>query len=265
MGFKKMNNQTSGMCSLADIIVATAEPLEKPESCVQPLFTYYERPAYYDRSETVYASMKAEELYKRGFKADDVRSILEYLPSDVYLAGGSVASAIAGNDLAKDIDLFFKDGHAFEAMYKLLENPPMEEGAWALRGYTANHTLQEIMNDKSLRYVQWKNTDPDKRPIQMIKMVWFEACSDVIDSFDFTVTQFCMTKDLLVFNPAGLMDLFAKRLSVHKMQFPATTLRRLIKYSNKGFTANPSILLEIATHIKNSAELKDPYLDAYDH
>jgi hypothetical protein len=83
-----------------------------------------------------------------------------------------------------------------------------------------------------------------------MKMVWYEDASHVIDSFDFTISQFAFTNNSFVYNGEAMMDLARKRLVLHRMQFPASTLRRLIKYASKGYYACPGSLINICEAIQ---------------
>lgn len=231
------------------------------EKSVRPVWDQWEIPEHYKRTETAFTRVPIAELYARGFKSEAIKSMLPFLPPGVIVAGGAVLNAVVGDDKAADIDLFFTSAEAFEATFRLLTKPPNSEDAWALKGYTCKLTLDQIRADgKQMRFVKFTHPDSNRLPIQMIKMVWFEEAEDVIDSFDFTVTQFAVFNNTFVCNPMAMMDLYKKRLNIHKMQFPATTLRRLIKYTNKGFFANPNILVKIAESIRDAAEISDPNL-----
>jgi hypothetical protein len=82
-------------------------------------------------------------------------------------------------------------------------------------------------------------------------MVWYDNAEHVIDSFDFTVIQFAFTNKEFVFNGMSFMDLARKRLVLHRMQFPASTMRRLIKYTQKGYYACPGSLVTICQAIQD--------------
>lgn len=241
------------------------DPSNYKSKSVHPVWEQYEIPEYYSRTSTQYTRQPISELYSRGFASAALKSMLPYLPAGAIVAGGSVANAVMGEDKASDIDIFFTSDEAFENTYKLLTNPPTEEDAWAVRGYSCKHTWEQLCAEgKQMRFVKFEHKDKDRLPIQLIKMVWFNEAEDVIDSFDFTVTQFAVFNETFVFNPMALMDLYKKRINVHKLQFPATALRRLIKYTNKGFYANPNVLLKIAEGIRDAQEMVDPTLAEYE-
>ena len=96
-----------------------------------------------------------------------------------------------------------------------------------------------------------KYTHPKRLPIQLLKLHWYTSAEHVIDSFDFTVAQFAIEVDTgdLVANPISFLDLARKRLVLHRMQWPSSTLRRMVKYSKKGYYACPGALAEISKQV----------------
>lgn len=248
------------MSGFQAILPQTTEP-----DRIDPLWSEHQIPAYYERSPVVYVRTPLDDIAKKGFKNDALLNMAKYLPADTLIAGGSVANAVAGEGNPTDVDIFFLSSEAFENMYDLLCNPPEDEEAWSLKGYSPVVKKEELLRDgHTVRYVKFTNPNKDLLPIQLIKMVWFADFEHVIDSFDFSVTQFAISKDEFIFNPLALTDLFKKRICLHKVQFPATSLRRLIKYTNKGYFAGPSVLLQIAEGIKSAVEMSDPALVEYE-
>ena len=64
------------------------------------------------------------------------------------------------------------------------------------------------------------------------------ALSAVQDRFDYTICQFAVdTNGMLWCGDHSLWDLARKRLAVHRITFPVSSLRRLLKYTSKGFYA----------------------------
>lgn len=236
---------------------------DKPVNVVQPVWNEFDKPNHYNTSSGKYVISKTADMYEHGFNHDAVKSLLTVLPEGATIAGGAIAAGVVGENIAGDIDIFFDSGETFEKVFNMLLDPPDSEDAWAYRGYSTTVSLQDVRNDKTIRFVKFTNSDPSRLPIQLIKMVWFSTKQDIIDSFDFTVTQFAMDTNEAVYNPLAMIDLFKKRIVVHKMQYPVTTLRRLIKYSNKGYYVSPMMLLKVAEEIKASAEMRDPNISEY--
>ena len=168
---------------------------------------------------------------------------MEYLPDGAVIAGGFALNVIIEEKKSSDIDFFFLNEKAFDDTLALFLSPP-EDGRWAYNGYV----LKEESMQKGSRYVMLTH---DTLPaVQLLRMVWYDNPEHVIDSFDFTIAQFAFDNKSFYFNGASMMDLARKRLILHRMQFPASTLRRLIKYASKGYYACPGSLVTICEAIK---------------
>ncbi len=121
--------------------------------------------------------------------------------------------------------------------------------AWAWKGYRPKDDVQfDLDHLGNARFITWVH--PTRPALQLIRMVWYDSPEHVIDSFDLSVVQFAADGKSLYYNPASWLDLSRKRLVLHRMQFPASTLRRLIKYASKGFYACPGALAHICEEIQ---------------
>jgi hypothetical protein len=217
--------------------------------CVQPLWDRFQQPDYYNfNNNKVYTTIPLEEF--RDIKNTQILDLIELsriLPTGAVIAGGSVSSAINGDDLAGDIDIFFTTPNAFEDTYAILQRQLYP----IVVGYVAETPLIEAkMTPNKLSFIKFNHTI--RKPIQLIKMIWYESIEHVIDSFDFTVTQFAIANGSITCNPMSLMDLCKKKLVVNRVQNPIASLRRLIKYTSKGYIADSTLLLSLAENIKIS-------------
>lgn len=237
---------------------------------VPETFEGQERPEYLVRTNTKYSRIPVTYLDDRGIKNRLLDSLLCCLPDGALIAGGFMTAVMGENTDAKDIDLFFTSEKAFKETVKRLVNPEEIDGYnkeehWAFEGYSPDEDTQkaiiaaatneagltagEALSFKSVRFLKFVHSH--RPPIQLIKLVWYDNAEHVIDSFDLTVAQFaCDPKTSeIVLNPAAILDLARKRIVLHRMQFPASTMRRVIKYTNKGYYACPGALVKIAEAI----------------
>ncbi|MNV76271.1 hypothetical protein D3C71_1696100 [compost metagenome] len=76
-------------------------------------------------------------------------------------------------------------------------------------------------------------------------MGYYDSAETLLDSFDFTITQLAYDGTDLIFGKYTLWDLTRKRLALHKLTYGVATTRRLIKYTNQGFTACAGVLQSI--------------------
>ena len=219
-------------------------------------------PHFYKRSDVVYSRLPLKEsLYRRGIYSSIITNLTKHLPAGAFIAGGFIASLVRGVKEQKpsDIDIFFNSGDTFLQTYKLFTNPPGDDGG-VFHGYHTDIELDQLtrQNSRTTRLVKFTNEDPEKLPVQLIKMVWYDNAEAVIDSFDFTACQFAVDGDQFVFNPIAMVDLYRGRLVMHRYQYPAETLYRVIKYTKKGYSTSPLSLMEIAKGIRDCTEMDPP-------
>jgi hypothetical protein len=240
--------------------------IKKEEISIKPYWTSDKWPHFYQLTKTQYCRLPYVELFQnRGIFNPVLNSLVGFLPPGAFIAGGFITSILRGGDQQPgDIDIFFSGGEAFAQTYELFLNPPQDPKAWAFREYEPSLSMDKIVKDGgNIKLVKMKPLNQAKLPVQLIKMVWYDNAEHVIDSFDFTVCQFCIDGEYLVFNPVAMMDLFKNCLVSHRHQYPADSLYRLIKYTKKGFQASPMALIKLANEIRNSTEMDPPVLNKF--
>ncbi len=203
------------------------------------------------RTNTAYAVDNITLLTNRGLENRLLDNLLEFLPTGVIIAGGFMTSLIESEKDSKDIDFFFTSKEAFCEFtnYILDQKAVKADGCWALEGYKLKEGTS-LSNINSYRYLTF--THPNRPELQLLRMVWYEDAAHVIDTFDLTVAQFAVEGNgKLTYNPLSFLDISRKRICLHRLQFPSSTLRRIIKYSKKGFYACPGSLANICQQIKD--------------
>lgn len=208
-------------------------------------------PHFIERTKTQYARAPISTLTGRGIENRLFDSLISGLPKGAYLGGGFMTSVVNDDKNAKDIDIFFNGPDAFKKTVEMfLNGNELDDDLWAFKDYKLDTEDTVFKTDMSqLRFVKF--THATRPPVQLIKLVWYESAEHLIDTFDFTIAQFATDGDELVFNPISFLDLSRKRLVLHRLQFPASTLRRLIKYTQKGYYACPGSLIDITQNIND--------------
>lgn len=138
-----------------------------------------------------------------------------------WLAGGALRRLLLGEDpLASDLDFFFRDaGQAREFQEQLRKSPGVEKvagGEFAVT-YSKPHARRSLK-------------------VQAITLRNYSSAADVCDSFDFTICQFATDGTTLTVGDYSLWDLARKRLTVHRISYASSSVRRLLKYASQGFT-----------------------------
>jgi hypothetical protein len=226
-------------------------PDSTPDTPAQPPFAA--RFAHFmTRTSTQYAHAPLSTLSDRGIENRLLNNLVEFLPGGAIIAGGFLTSVITEEDKSKDIDMFFLSEAAFRDTIAFLTKGDAfhkENGSWAYAGYTIKGgKMPDLDKLGDLRFLVFEH--PSRPALQLLRMVWYDSAEHVIDTFDLTLCQFAVTQTGITYNPMAWIDLSRKRIVMHRCQFPASTLRRIIKYAHKGFYACPGSLAKICEEIQ---------------
>jgi hypothetical protein len=227
-----------------------------PQTCkVHPFWDETTAPAFLKRTQKQYVSIDFTSLDERGIKNEMLTRLLAALPGGAYVVGGFAMHLFNGSKDAKDIDIAFTSEQAFKDTANLFLQTPEKVGEedllWPFRGYTLDQDLDLFIGDNTkARFLSFTHNE-DRPKVQLLKLAWYDSPEHIIDSFDFTITQFAMNKERIITNFLSVIDLSRKRLVLHRMQFPASTMRRIIKYTQKGFYICPGSLIDICKEIQN--------------
>lgn len=165
----------------------------------------------------------------------------------VWVAGGAVRKTLLQKEIDSDSDFFFSNKEALVAFKQYVK----EEG-----GKLSSETQHQ---ETYLIDIQNK-----PRVIQLIKIGFYENVSKLLDTFDFTITQFAYDGESLYAGSHSLWDLSRNRLALHKLTYGVATMRRLIKYTNQVFIACAGTMQSILEEaVKNPDEIKSEikYID----
>lgn len=179
-------------------------------------------------------------------------TITALLPSPAatgpWIAGGALRRTLIGMPLDSDVDYFFRDAAQKEAFQEAI----LASGA-RIVGQREHATTYEFPRE-----------DAGPLIVQAITMAYYPTLEDVLDSFDFTITQFGYDGLALVCGEFSLWDLSRKRLALHKLTFGVSTVRRLIKYAKQGFTACGGVLASILEEVVANPQTVNREVDYVD-
>lgn len=151
-----------------------------------------------------------------------------------WIAGGAVRRTLLNEPLKSDVDFFFRDEEQALAFASDMEM----RSAWII-------STREQVTTWGIKVNEGKDTVI----VQSITLAYYADLEAVLDSFDFTITQFGWDGESLVCGQFSLWDLARKRLALHKLTFGVSTVRRLIKYTRQGFTACGGVLASILEEV----------------
>lgn len=162
------------------------------------------------------------ELIDRGL----IDKTLEYLfklseeNSLPILIGGGCFESLMSGKAPKDYDVFFISEDDFDDFYDLLEKDD----------FIPSKKLSEVKKED--RFIEFVKEDIK---IQAIKTMYYSSIEELVGSFDFTVTMFGVSMGKVCYHCMAPIDVLRKKLVLGNMTFPASTIRRLIKYTTKGY------------------------------
>lgn len=213
----------------------------------KPFFTRETAPDLFERSNVVFESIPIELIKNNSWRSKLLFDMIPHLPEGTYIAGGFLRAIIVNDEnTSGDIDFFFNSSDAFGKMIDLLIG---RNALNVFSKYTTGTELNYFRNES--QYYRLINFNADLKydnrpPIQLIKLIYFDSPEHVIDTFDFSIVQFATDGQRLYFNPQSFDDLRDKKLNLHKTQSSIITLNRVLKYEEKGYSADPEKFKEIA-------------------
>ena len=156
-----------------------------------------------------------------------------------WLGGGAIRRTLINQPLDSDFDFFFRSKEHFD---NWLSNKP--KGMGVVKETKHHVQLEGTIGDSKLPIV-----------VQGINFQYYpDGAPTVIDSFDYTITQFCLAGTTLHTTDMALWDLGRRKLSINKITYPVATMRRMLKYTKQGFTACAGCMQDLLTKTAQSPE-----------
>lgn len=165
------------------------------------------------------------------FRAYYFKDMPEDLTKSVWIAGGAVRDWFS-KCKKTDVDFFCQDRKIMATLVYWLRNN---------KGY--KHYLITKNAIKGYIVINGKNYDVD------IVKKEFQNPTDSIEKFDFTVCCFAVNADNFYYHISAPMDLLKMKLVINDLPHPVDTLKRLNKYTKKGFNACNGTLMTLAKSI----------------
>lgn len=162
-----------------------------------------------------------------------------------WIAGGALRRTLLQQEPDSDFDFFFRTADQLAEFTAVLDRMGMEK----IRETEHHVHYRGRVGDSAIPI-----------DVQCIRFAFYADAMAVIDSFDFTICQFAFDGTNLTTGDYSLWDLGRRRLAVHKITFPVSSMRRVLKYGSQGFKAcngclatllratadNPALNMEIA-------------------
>lgn len=172
-------------------------------------------PEYKPPSSRIYTTNKVAD-----YKFHKLRPVLKYLNPNIYLAGGSLRTLLkCSGEQVSDFDFFFKD---FQEVQKLRDK--LAEDQWE---QTYECPLGFLYTYKKGRH-----------KLQLICETEYSSANLLISSFDVSACMCCWHEGTLTFTREFVRSVKTKQLRTCNVSFPVATIKRLIKYAQKGYNCS---------------------------
>jgi hypothetical protein len=178
-----------------------------------------------ERSATEFTAVPAKNYIDMASADPVFRAIKSVLPAGSYIAGGYVLGLVGGFP-ANDVDIWFKDLETYLAaktrVASLLSELPEK---LFVKSKTTHHATQLIISQQGRKHL----------PVSLDGRYLFNNAGDLLDTFDFTVTQLALEGEQLWVGPMTLRDIQERKLTLLRRKTCYVDLR-VDKYIKKGFT-----------------------------
>jgi hypothetical protein len=179
-----------------------------------------------------------------------------------FLCGGALTAWIGGYP-PSDYDFFFPVLEMAERLHQrlLYQGAVLDGHQGTEAGQPIYEAIQKgelhldelvIENEeiRALNYSMPTNERPDL--IQIVLLIQGDDPLAIIDTFDFTISQLGTDGEYLYFGEHTWTDLFRRRLRVHNIHHGVSTMRRMVKYSRRGFYACVGTMRDVAQGVVDS-------------
>lgn len=175
-----------------------------------------------------------------------IKDLPDELHSNVWVAGGGVKDYFVSGKIENDIDFFSSDRKFMAKLVVHFRNK-----------YQFKHFLITKNAIKGYLFVKGKKINVD------IVKKEFQNPVDTLSKFDFTICCFSVCNDTFFWNESAPFDLLRKRLVINELPHPVDTMKRLQKYTKKGYFACNGTILTIAKGINKIDNSESGIFDFY--
>jgi hypothetical protein len=170
-------------------------------------------PEYVPPSKRIYSTKNF-----RPDKLRQLRPVLKYLSPQIILAGGSLRTILnRAHEEVQDFDLFFT---SFEAVGNLRERLVAD-------GWTNTFSCPE---EKLFSYKKGNHK------LQLICETEYLGGGELISSFDVSAGCAALHEGTIFFTRQFVRSVWTKKLRMMNVSFPVATIKRLVKYAQKGYS-----------------------------
>jgi hypothetical protein len=174
---------------------------------------------------------------------------------DVWLAGGSLRTLIDPKEEVSDYDLFFKNQEYFDRDSALINKGLVRFVKQKLTNLGFKLTF-ECPEGKLYTYTKpfcsvckcfvieehHMHHPITNAKVQLICEYFYSSPEELLSTFDLTPCLFATDGTFLYVYKSGIKSVKKKIAELHRLTYPVSSIKRLIKYANKGYNVNAAIV-----------------------
>lgn len=141
------------------------------------------------------------------------------VPNKVWLGGGALRTLFGQSEKVSDFDVFFNAQDLVQPTEKILVS----------RGF------KEVFRCPAGKLTTFKKKGASPVKVQLITEKFYSSAEDMLDTFDITACRHAYDGETLSTFYSSIRDVKRKRINLHRVQYPNATLKRIAKYSSKGY------------------------------
>lgn len=185
------------------------------------------------------------------WRYNKIHSFLQYrlLNDEVVLAGGALRTFLDPKETIVDYDLFIL-GERIKENKDEVEAKVIKFGGKKIFQCDEDELRTFELHGMKIQIISMKN----KR---------VNSPEELMDSFDINAGRFIFFGDKLYFTKQSVKDVLTKTVSLHKITYPIASMKRLIKYSKKGYNisdASKEFIFQVANKSVDM-DLETTYID----
>lgn len=183
----------------------------------------------------------------KAWRFNAIRSFLSYgfLRENVVLAGGSLRTFVDPKEKIQDFDLFFL-GEEIKSIKDKLEKDILESGGKKIYQCKEDELRSFEIHGMKIQLISIK----DKK---------YKSVEDILNSFDINASRFALQTGYynlrLSFSKESIQDVKKKHITINKVTYPVSTLKRIAKYKEKGYKITLAAKEFVSQVSKNSLDM----------
>jgi len=131
-----------------------------------------------------------------------------------WLGGGCIRDYFSSKPISSDYDIFFPNETEYDKAKK----------------YFIDQNCDVVWDGDNGTKLKYNN-----KTFDLVK-IYFDNPQVSIDAFDFTISMFAIDTENVYYGESSFIDLVKKQLMINKITYPASTLKRALKYHKKGYS-----------------------------